>query len=247
MCENPETVETPRLVRRMPSQPSEYSVATSAGALLVHAWVASTTPPNMVIVTVHPWAPLGGGEHNTVGYGKALPEQIPGTVVLTFNMRSSSMVWGVLSGHRSEVAQVKAVCEWAQKTWSNARLLLLGSSAGAPVAGSALDATAAAGAIFIGYTFGRLSSIAFGSHFGGVLRSTKPKFFLMGENDEFTSPTVLQAKVASSKGKNAMHIFPDVGHFELERSDFDEELSSVIAQWLTKTWPVDTSCSSASG
>jgi len=215
-------------------RPTEHSVPTPAGTLLVHAWAA--THPTTVVVTVHPWAPLGGSEHNTVGYGRALPEALPGTAVLTFNMRSSSMIWGVLTGHKSEVAQVQAVCEWAEKTYSGARLLLLGSSAGAPVAGSALDRTNAAGGIFVGYTFGRFASIGFGSHFGACLRSEKPKLFLQGETDEFTSPDMLRSKVAAAKGANAVHIFEGIGHFQLEHPSFDAHICGQIVDWCGKTW-----------
>jgi pimeloyl-ACP methyl ester carboxylesterase len=212
-------------------RPAEHLVRTPHGSLRVHCWEPHGGGDDVVtFVTVHPWASLGGGEHNTVGYGQALSTR--GYRVLTFDLRSSSMVWGVLSGQKSEVNQVVAVCDWAERTFGGT-LYLLGSSAGAPVAGTALDRTNAAGLVAIGYTFGRLSAIAFWQHYAACLRSTKPKLFLMGEHDEFTSPAQLRARVASAAGdRNQLTIFDGVGHFEMEAPEYDELLCARIAQWM---------------
>lgn len=216
-------------------QTIEHHVDTPAGKLVVHHWGAER--PANLFVTVHPWAPLGGGEHNTVGYGRSLTEIMPDCAVLTFNMRSSSMVWGVLTAHRSEVAQVCSVCTWAEAQFGS-RLILLGSSAGAPVAGSALSKTTVAGAVFIGYTFGGITPIAFGRHFTPTLKTDKPKLFLQGSEDEFTKPTTLEAKAAKSQGCTATHIFDGVGHFELESTTWDKRVCERIQNWLHETFPL---------
>jgi hypothetical protein len=155
--------------------PTAHDVETPCGTLVVHCW-EGPDPSVLTVVAVHPWAPLGGGEHNVVGYAGMLSSKR--LRVLTFDMLSSSMLWGVLSGHKAEIAQVRAVCDWATQKFS-ARLLLLGSSAGAPVAGSALDCTDAVGLVAIGYTFGKVAALGFRSHFKAVLRSHKPKLFIM--------------------------------------------------------------------
>ena len=87
-----------------------HTVDTPSGPLSIHAWepaAASWPALGPTLVTVHPWAVLGGSEGNCVGVAKRLADK--GLRTLTFNLRSSSMVWGVLSNHRSEVAQVRAV------------------------------------------------------------------------------------------------------------------------------------------
>jgi pimeloyl-ACP methyl ester carboxylesterase len=213
---------------------STHTVDTPSGSLEVHCWdsVAAgsgSLEENLTVIAVHPWAPLGGGEHNVVGYARRL--SAANLRVLTFDMRSSSMVWGVITAHRSEVSQVRAVCSWAQVTFGG-RTLLLGSSAGAPVAGSALDGTDAVGLVAIGYTFGMLAAFGFRSHFGAVLRSVKPKLFIMGARDEFTSPAQLHTKVGKAQGRNKLHIFEGVGHFELEQQGYDDQICERIVAWV---------------
>ena len=70
-----------------------------------------------------------------VGPSSSLAEA--GVRAISFNMNSSSMVWGVLSNHASEVRQIVDVCAWAKQTWARDSVMLFGSSAGAPQAGSA--------------------------------------------------------------------------------------------------------------
>ena len=147
-------------------------VATPSGPISVRCWdPAPDLVQDLVVVTVHPWAPLGGSENNTIGIAEALAAK--GLRTLTFNLRSSSMVWGVLSNHRAEVSQVEAICRWANKKWGHS-IVLFGSSAGAPIAGTVLpkvdEITSYVG---VGYTFGRLASVAFGRHFGAILACTK--------------------------------------------------------------------------
>ena len=79
-------------------------VRSRAGELRVHRWEPASASPPLTVVTVHPWAPLGGSEYNCVGIASAMAAA--GLRAVTFNMRSSSMVWGVLSNHGSEVGQV---------------------------------------------------------------------------------------------------------------------------------------------
>eukprot|EP00931_Biecheleriopsis_adriatica_P058934 TRINITY_DN35185_c0_g1_i2.p1 TRINITY_DN35185_c0_g1~~TRINITY_DN35185_c0_g1_i2.p1 ORF type:complete len:184 (+),score=47.16 TRINITY_DN35185_c0_g1_i2:52-603(+) len=178
-----------------PVQMRAHAVPVSQGELEVHCWQGSSSASQLTVVTVHPWASLGGSEHNCVGIAKALAAA--GVRALTFDLQSSSLLWGVVTGHGSEVDQVVAVCEWAAATFGG-QVLLLGSSAGAPMAGSALDACrVVVGLATIGYTFGWMSSIAFGSHFSSVLQSQKPKLFIMGEADEFTSVEQLQGMTAT--------------------------------------------------
>ena len=119
--------------------------------------------------------------------------------------------YGVLTSHSYEVQQILDVSLWASKTFGQ-KIVLVGSSAGAPFAGSAMsnlldmkemsqvdmDLRAYIG---VGYTFGRFASLAFGGHFSSVMGSNRnskakggsgceqlpPRLFVMGENDEFTS------------------------------------------------------------
>ena len=212
-----------------PSKPETLSVPTPSGALDVHCW--SPAEAALTVVTVHPWATLGGGEHNCIGTARELASTC-GVRVLTFDMRASWMVWGVVSAHRKEVGQIKAVCEWAKERWGG-RLVLLGSSAGAPFAGSAIVAVPSVeGLIAIGYTWGFPASVAFGRHFGAVQQCDKPKLFIQGEHDEFTGVSTLQAKMAHAAGDNEVVVVPGVGHFELESPAYDDHVAELSAAWL---------------
>lgn len=107
---------------------------------------------------------------------------------LTFNLRASSAVWGVLSNHRSEVAQVEAVCAWASQRWGH-EIILFGSSAGAPIAGTVLPKVdVVTRYVGVGYTWGWLAAIAFGRHFGSILASEKVKSLLAVAHLLFHAP-----------------------------------------------------------
>ncbi|KAL2567683.1 hypothetical protein AAZV13_18G018550 [Glycine max] len=63
----------------------------------------------------------------------------------------------------SQVKDVVAVCNCLSNTFSLPRILLLGSSAGAPIAGSAVDQIEQViGYVSIGYPLGMTASILFG-------------------------------------------------------------------------------------
>ncbi|KAL1504314.1 hypothetical protein AB1Y20_010720 [Prymnesium parvum] len=211
-----------------------HEVATAHGPISVRCWEPRAGAVRAyVAVTVHPWATLGGGEHNMVGIAEEMARH--GVRTLTFDIRSNSMVWGVLTNHAVEVCQVKAVCAWAAARWSHP-LLLLGSSAGAPIAGTVLpQLDAVVRFVAVGYTWGRFASIGFGRHFGSILRCEKPKLFIMGENDEFTSVHTLRAYMAKARGlpeTKSVIIVPKVGHFELESPHYDSLVTSYILNWI---------------
>jgi hypothetical protein len=167
------------------------------------------------IVTVHPWSALGGGEHNTIGLARNIVnhninksevrrKQIGcGDTrwrVVTFTLKSHSFggsIWGIFSNHTYEVQQIVDVVHWIrQKYGVEESIVLLGSSAGSPMAGTAVALLAdqrnfaVSAYIAVGYTFGNLAALGFGRHFSSVLSSSVmsiPKLFIMGERDEFTS------------------------------------------------------------
>lgn len=185
----------------------------------------------LTVVTVHPWATLGGSEYNCVGMAEMLAGK--GIRTITFNLRASSMVWGVLVNHRAEVAQVSSICQWAADRFGG-EIILFGSSAGAPMAGSVLPRLdVVTKFVAVGYTWGWFASVGFGRHFGSLLRCEKPKLFIMGEHDEFTSVTSLKAMVQKMRGQlNELVIEPGVGHFELEQPSYDGRVAELFLKWL---------------
>ncbi|KAG5555557.1 hypothetical protein RHGRI_006262 [Rhododendron griersonianum] len=101
----------------------------------------------------------------------------------------------------SEVRDVVSVCKWVAQNFSVRRILLVGSSEGAPIAGSAVDQLdEVVGYVSLGYPFGLTASILFGGHHKAILQSPKPKLFVMGTRDGFTSVKQLQNKLKSAAG-----------------------------------------------
>ncbi|CDP14447.1 unnamed protein product [Coffea canephora] len=107
-----------------------------------------------------------------------------------------------------EINNVVAVCRWASQNLS------MGSSAGAPIAGSAVDKVEqVVGYVSIGYPFGFMASILFGRHHKATLKSPKPKLFIMGTQDGFTSVKQLKNKLSSAVGRVESHLIEGVSHF----------------------------------
>lgn len=231
----------------------------SAGSLKVHVFEndgsgAATDDVLLgTIVTVHPWSTLGGSEHNTVGLAKAIVRKSRWRVV-TFQLMSRFAAYGILTSHSYEVQQITDVSLWASTTFGP-KVVLLGSSAGAPFAGSAMsnlldkkdlsiDLKAYIG---VGYTFGRVASLAFGGHFSSVVGSNMkskdtdckqlpPRLFIMGENDEFTSVQQLKEKATEMRkyGETDISIVRGVGHFQLESPGHDPIVADIVIDWLGK-------------
>uniref|UniRef100_R7WC72 Alpha/beta hydrolase n=1 Tax=Aegilops tauschii TaxID=37682 RepID=R7WC72_AEGTA len=102
---------------------------------------------------------------------------------------------------------------------------------GAPIAGSAVDKVdQVVGYVSIGYPFGLLASILFGRHHDAILKSEKPKLFIMGTKDGFTSVKQLQNKLKSAAGRVDTHLIEGAGHFQMEGPAFD-------AQMAGEGWP----------
>ena len=54
-------------------RPESFEVPTPGGTLSVHHWQpARPLAKSVTVVTVHPWATLGGGEHNCIGTARLL-------------------------------------------------------------------------------------------------------------------------------------------------------------------------------
>ena len=224
---------------RRAARPTAHEVPTRAGTLRVHAWEPVVQAAALTIVTVHPWAPLGGSEYNTRGIAAEFAHS--GIRALSFDMSSSSMVWGVLSNHAREVKQIGDVCDWAKHQWPESSIILFGSSAGSPQAGSVLPLNEhVVGLACVGYTFGWFAAIAFGRHFGAFLTSAKPKLLITGDADEFTSEATLNKYVGKARpGSVESIVVRGVGHFELEMPEYDSTVASYVLDWIEKRgwWP----------
>lgn len=107
------------------------------------------------------------------------------------------------------------------------------SGPGAPIAGSAVDKIQqVVGYVSLGYPFGLLASILFGRHHKAILKSPKPKLFVMGTRDGFTTVKQLKKKLKSAVGRVETHLLEGVSHFEMEGSAYDNEMVSLILKFI---------------
>ena len=128
--------------------PTKHQVDTNAGLIDIHVFEEPASTILGTIVTVHPWATLGGSEHNTIGLARHIIntklKDDTGWRVITFNMQSTpilkgGILGGILCAHSFEVQQIIDVVNWVNKRYGkDHNIILLGSSAGAPQSGSAL-------------------------------------------------------------------------------------------------------------
>ncbi|XP_019428772.1 PREDICTED: uncharacterized protein LOC109336555 [Lupinus angustifolius] len=187
---------------------------------------------NFVIVLVHPYSILGGSQGLLKGIASSLASN--GYVAVTFDMRGVGRSTGKssISGF-DEVKDVVAVCNWVCHHLSLNRILLVGSFSGAPIAGSAVDQIEQIiGYVSIGYPFGMAASILFGRHHKAILQSPKPKLFIMGTQDGFTSVNQLKNKLKSAAGRVETHLIDGVGHFQMEGPSYDAHMVDLIIKFI---------------
>jgi pimeloyl-ACP methyl ester carboxylesterase len=104
---------------------------------------------------------------------------------------------------------------------------------GAPIAGSAVDQIQQViGYVSIGYPFGITASILFGRHHKAILQSPKPKLFIMGTEDGFTSVKQLKNKLKSAAGRVEIHLIDGVGHFQMEGPAYDAHMVDLILKFI---------------
>lgn len=183
---------------------------------------------SLVVVLVHPYTVLGGCQALLKGISAGLAGK--GFKAVTFDMRGAGKSTGKpsLTGF-AEIKDVIAICKWVCDNLSTQRILLVGSSAGAPIAGSAVDQIKeVVGYVSLGYPFGMMASILFGRHHKAVLQSQKPKLFVMGTRDGFTSVKQLQNKLSSSAGRVETHLIEGAGHFQMEGPEFDTRMVNLV-------------------
>ncbi|KAF2321561.1 hypothetical protein GH714_000418 [Hevea brasiliensis] len=192
----------------------------------------------LVIVLVHPYSVLGGCQALLKGIGIGLAEK--GYRAVTFDMRGAGRSTGrpSLTGF-SEIKDVIAVCKWVCENLSTDRIcwwvllqiyegysfVNLLQLLGAPIAGSAVDEIKeVVGYVSLGYPFGMMASILFGRHHKAILQSPKPKLFVMGTRDGFTSVKQLQNKLRSASGRIETHLIEGAGHFQMEGPAYDTQM-----------------------
>lgn len=199
-----------------------------------HLWVAEEPANDFVCIFVHPWGILGGSSCNTAPFARKLAKDY-GMRCITFDLRGVGKSDGACTYKcQDEIHDVLGACDYATTNLHAQRIVLVGSSAGAAIAGSAIDMVPeVVGYVGIGYTFGWTSSLVFGSHFKAVLSTNKPKLFIMGDGDVFTSVSQLQQRLVGTT--NSQHaIISGAGHFDLENSTRVNEVCSEVIRFVNE-------------
>lgn len=188
--------ETPNLY------PKQFSIYTDDGVKLScrsFGNISSKAPASMiesiVFVLVHPYGVMGGSSSNMLGLALSLADKGFGSIIFDHRGIGKSTGYKSIFGN-SEVIDVISICKDIKSKNSGINVVLIGSSAGAPIAGSAVDECENVIAyIGIGYVFGFWPSLLFRQHYNKILRSKKHKLFIMGDSDGFTSVEVLKDKM----------------------------------------------------
>ncbi|TKY46339.1 hypothetical protein E2542_SST28378 [Spatholobus suberectus] len=112
-------------------------------------------------------------------------------------------------------------------------ILFMLSCKGALIVGSAVDQIEQViSYASIGYPFRMTASIHFGRHHKAILQSPKPKLFIMGTQDGFTSVKQLRNKLNSAAGWVETHLVDGVGHFQMEGPGYDAEMVDLIIKFI---------------
>lgn len=199
----------------------------------VYRPISENNSTKVVAVLVHPYSVLGGCQGLMRGIAGGLSSR--GVIAVTFDTRGAGKSSGRASLTGSaEINDVISVCKWVDTNFSTKRIILVGSSAGAAIAGSAVgQVEQVVGYVSLGYPFGFTASILFGRHQKAILQSPKPKLFVMGTKDGFTSVKQLENKLKDAAGHNTTHLIEGASHFQMEGPAFDADMVNLILEFIT--------------
>ena len=177
--------------------------------------------PDIAVVCIHQCTALGGSAFTVQDIAGAVAAE--GLLVVSFDLRGAGSSRGpccmwplpIVSGC-PEVSDVVRVCAWVRDelrrdTW------ICGVSAGGPVGAGAVDQLECIrGYTSIAYTLGLVTSLLFLPQTLRVVFSDKPKLFIMGGRDMFTSIAAFKLWMAVARAPTTAVLVPDAGHFDLE-------------------------------
>ncbi|KAH8582486.1 Sgd1p NIC plus MI domains containing involved in RNA metabolism [Cryptosporidium sp. chipmunk genotype I] len=223
--------------------PKQFSIYTNDGVKLscrsfgnIPSKVSITRIESIVFVLVHPYGIMGGSSSNMLGLALSLADKGYGSIIFDHRGIGKSTGYKSVFGN-NEVLDVISICHDIKRKNSDIKVILIGSSAGAPIAGSAVDECEnVIGYVGIGYVFGFWPSLLFRQHFNNILKSKKHKLFITGDSDGFTSIDVLKNKMHDCCDPKQVEIIPKVGHFELESPHYDDTICEIIDKFVKSSF-----------
>ena len=194
-----------------------------AGRLEALLWTAHTTDPKFVALVCHPHPLYGGTMHNKVVYQTAKALHQLGAPVLRFNFRGAGQSAGEHDRGVGEQGDVRAALDYLAAEFPGKTIVLAGFSFGSWVG---LRAGCEDDRVF------RL--IALGLPVNNVdasyLRAcAKPKLFIQGANDQFSSRENLETLFATLPEPKRLVFIGGADHFFEGHLD---EIAPVMHEWL---------------
>jgi hypothetical protein len=149
---------------------------------------------------------------------------------LRFNFRGVGQSDGVTGNGSGEIEDLGCVCEFMLQTYpAIEKILLIGYSFGAAISVAMVNQQSAiCGFVAISPPFDLLGE------FFQDTAITKPKFFIIGSQDDFTSENTFTNTVAKFPPPKASLIVPEENHFWYGREVY---LCEKILEWVQLTFP----------
>jgi alpha/beta superfamily hydrolase len=183
--------------------------------------------PPIAAVVCHPHPLFGGTMHNKVVYQVARTLDRVGVPSLRFNFRGVGLSAGKHDRGHGEREDVRAALDYLAGEFPGVPLIVAGFSFGCWVG------------LRVGCEDSRVTELVGvgppvnDSDFSYLAKTDKPRFFILGENDQYGSPEKL-AEVIATFSKAALRdtksvIVPGADHFFKDQL---QELDAALAAWL---------------
>jgi len=174
--------------------------------------------PRGVAVLCHPHPVYGGTMDNRVVYRSARAVAKAGFSALRFNFRGVGKSTGQYDHGLGEKEDVAAAVDWMEKRYPGKPLAILGYSFGAWVGlQTGCQDPRIQALVGIGLPLDLYS-------FEYLLDYTNPSLYIVGAQDEFCSPVILQNLIRRLPTASKIHRLPDADHFFTEQVDDVENL-----------------------
>ena len=162
-----------------------------------------------------------------------------GLLTVSFDLRGAGesrgccCLWPVplLSGC-PEVSDVVTIAQWVKETLGRDSYIL-GVSAGGPIGIGALDRLPCIrGYTSVACTLGLATNLLFGPRVLAGLLSRKPKLFIMGTADIFTSVAAYKLAMRLARQPRTAVLIPGAGHFDLEYRPLTRLDARLVADFI---------------
>ena len=180
------------------------------------------------VVFAHPHPQQGGTMHTKVVYQAAKAFSRIGCAVLRFNFRGAGTSAGSFSDGPGEMDDLRAALDFMRGRYPSAPLWAGGMSFGSYVA-----LTAGAADPRVSTLIGIALPVS-RYDFGGVERSTKPKFFMQGEFDELCPLKEMRAFYARAAEPKELVVIDTADHlFDGKVSQVAGAIEDLLGDWTT--------------